>query len=87
MPEAPILQIDSLSVSFGKGKKMLEVLHKISFDLNQNEIAGLVGESGSGKSVTSLAIMGLLPKGIGRITSGSITFNQTPLTALSQKEL
>lgn len=87
MPEAPILRIDSLSVSFGKGKKMLDVLHDISFELNQNEIVGLVGESGSGKSVTSLAIMGLLPKGLGRITSGSITFNQTPLTSLSKKEL
>ncbi len=53
----------------------------------QNEVLGIVGESGSGKSVTSLAVMGLLPKGILQVTDGSITFNGRDVSALSQKEL
>ena len=51
-----------MSISFGSSKKQVEVIHDISFDINENEILGVVGESGSGKSVTSMAILGLLPK-------------------------
>ncbi len=83
MSRGPILQLDGLSVAFGKGKKKQQVLHEISFDLHENEILGLVGESGSGKSVSSLAIMGLLPKKISKITAGKIIYNQTKLSELS----
>lgn len=77
----PILTINDLSISFGKN----EVIHHISYHLNQNEILGIVGESGSGKSVSSLAILGLLPKKISKITSGSIIYNNEDLTTLSSK--
>ncbi|WP_010520544.1 ABC transporter ATP-binding protein [Aquimarina agarivorans] len=66
----PLLKVTNLSVAFN-GKN---VLHNISFSLTENSILGVVGESGSGKSVTSLAIMGLLPTKIATITSGSIEF-------------
>ena len=46
----------------------------------------MVGESGSGKSISSLALMGLLPKGISKITNGSILFNGQHLTELSDKD-
>lgn len=81
MPQKIILSIKNLSISFGKN----EVIHNISYHLNQNEILGIVGESGSGKSVSSLAILGLLPKKISKITSGSIVFNGIDLTTLSSK--
>ena len=77
----PILTINDLSIAFGKD----EVIHHISYHLNQNEILGIVGESGSGKSVSSLAILGLLPKKISKITSGSIIYNNEDLTTLSSK--
>ncbi|AXP80512.1 Glutathione import ATP-binding protein GsiA [Mariniflexile rhizosphaerae] len=77
----PILTINDLSIAFGKN----EVIHHISYHLNQNEILGIVGESGSGKSVSSLAILGLLPKKISKITSGSIMYNNEDLTTLSSK--
>ncbi|CAM1350120.1 ABC transporter ATP-binding protein [Tenacibaculum insulae] len=54
-----MLQVKSLEISF---KNAPSVVSNISFDLNKNEIVGIVGESGSGKSITSLAILGLLPK-------------------------
>lgn len=81
MPEKPSLKIKNLSISFGNE----EVIHHISYHLNQNEILGLVGESGSGKSVSSLAILGLLPKKIAKINSGSIVYNNEDLTTLSPK--
>ncbi|MCF7559658.1 ABC transporter ATP-binding protein [Sabulilitoribacter multivorans] len=76
-----ILSFKNLSISFGEN----EVIHNISYHLNKNEILGIVGESGSGKSVSSLAILGLLPKKISKITTGSIIFNNTDLTTLSSK--
>ena len=81
MNKTPILKVENLSISFGKN----EVIHNIYYQLNQNEILGIVGESGSGKSVSSLAILGLLPKKISKINSGSITYNKVDLTILSPK--
>lgn len=81
MPEKTVLSITNLSISFGKN----EVIHNISYHLNKNEILGIVGESGSGKSVSSLAILGLLPKKVSKINSGSIIFNKEDLTTLSSK--
>ncbi|WP_242120188.1 ABC transporter ATP-binding protein [Aestuariivivens sediminicola] len=79
----PLIQIKDLSISFGN----TEVIHNISYDLHNNEILGIVGESGSGKSVSSLAILGLLPKNAGRVTSGSIIYQDKNLLQLSNKAL
>lgn len=81
MQESPILKIENLSISFGNN----EVIHNISYVLNQNEILGIVGESGSGKSISSLAILGLLPKKISKINFGSIIYNEDDLTILKPK--
>ncbi|KJD36811.1 ABC transporter ATP-binding protein [Tamlana sedimentorum] len=81
MDKAPILSINNLKISFGKN----EVIHGISYQVFENEILGIVGESGSGKSVSSLAILGLLPKKISKITSGSISYNNQELTTLPSK--
>ncbi|WP_100610420.1 ABC transporter ATP-binding protein [Confluentibacter lentus] len=81
METKTILTVENLSISFGEN----EVIHGISYHLNQNEILGIVGESGSGKSVSSLAILGLLPKKISKINSGSIIYNNQDLTTLSSK--
>lgn len=81
MEKKPILNIKNLSISFGK----TEVIHNISYHLNENEILGIVGESGSGKSVSSLAVLGLLPKKISEITRGEIIFENDNLVNLSDK--
>ena len=70
----PLLRVQNLSVSFLNAGAFHKVTHEISFELLPGRVLGIVGESGSGKSVTSLAIMGLLPKDFARIESGSITF-------------
>ncbi|MFL1010652.1 ABC transporter ATP-binding protein [Flavisericum labens] len=81
MENKPILNINNLSISFGKN----EVIHNISYYLNQNKILGIVGESGSGKSVSSLAILGLLPKKISSISNGEIIYHDQNLIGLSDK--
>ncbi len=82
-----LLHIDNLTISARKQGQWTPIVKGSNFTLHQNEVLGIVGESGSGKSVTSLALMGLLPKGILQITAGSITFNGTDVSVLSQKEL
>jgi peptide/nickel transport system ATP-binding protein len=86
MTEQPLLQIQNLSLAFVNKNEENEVVKNVSFTLNKNEILGIVGESGSGKSVTTLAIMGLLPKKIAKIKSGEILFNGKSLLGLSEKE-
>ncbi len=85
MTKSPLLSVQELVVSFGKKGKATEVLHTISFDVHENEILGIVGESGSGKSVTSLSIMGLLPKKTAH-TSGTIFFENKDLLKTDEKE-
>lgn len=80
-----ILAVKNLSISFFNKQKEKEIIHNISYDLYENEILGIVGESGSGKSVSSLAILGLLPKKISKITNGSILYKAQDLTTLNAK--
>lgn len=76
-----LLSVENLKISFGKK----EVIKTISFEIFENEILGIVGESGSGKSVTSLALMGLLPKNLAKITSGNIIYKSHDITNLRGK--
>ncbi|SED27490.1 ABC transporter ATP-binding protein [Rhodobacter sp. 24-YEA-8] len=67
------LEIRDLTVTFGGSKDALTVVDAVSLTVAPGEILALVGESGSGKSMTSLAVMGLLPPAArveGRITVG-----------------
>lgn len=87
MNNEPLLSINNLEISFKKEKGFNAVIKNISYQLNHNEILGIVGESGSGKSVSSLAIMGLLPSSISKITQGSIVFNSKNIADIKAKEL
>lgn len=83
---AGLLEVKELEVTFsGRGSESV-LLDKISFSLNEGEILCVVGESGCGKSITSLALMGLLPAG-GSVTSGEVLFDGKDLLKLSEKEL
>ena len=86
MSKTPLLSVENLSIFFGSKKAKKEVIHDISFSLRKNKILGIVGESGSGKSVTSLAIMGLLPSKKTKI-AGKICFEGSDLLQLDDKSL
>ena len=92
-PERPaasseaLLKVRDLSVTFGtKGKKPFTAVDGVSFDVRAGQTVGLVGESGCGKSVTSMAIMGLLPKRGNKVT-GTVEFEGTDLLGLSDSEM
>jgi len=80
-----MLQIKELTISFKLEDSQIQVINGVHFVLDKNEILGIVGESGSGKSVTSLAILGLLPKNKTTI-KGSILFHEDELLNRSEKE-
>lgn len=72
----PLLCIQDLSIDFVSSVGNTRALKGISFTVQKGEIVALVGESGSGKSVTSLAILQLLPSPPASYTSGSILFSE-----------
>ncbi|MFK7833292.1 MAG: ABC transporter ATP-binding protein [Winogradskyella sp.] len=86
MAKEKLLTVEALNISFFKKQIEKEIIKHISFETYKNEIVAVVGESGSGKSISSLALMGLLPKQISKITSGSIQFEDRNLVGLSEKE-
>lgn len=86
MSNTKLLSVKNLSISFFSNKIESKIINNISYNLYENEILGIVGESGSGKSVSSLAILGLLPKRISKITNGTIIFEDNDLTQCNSKE-
>ncbi|MDQ3628218.1 MAG: ABC transporter ATP-binding protein [Actinomycetota bacterium] len=84
-PDAPLLAVRDLSVTFGRrGQEPLEAVSQVSFTVRPGEHVGLVGESGSGKSVTSLAIMGLLPAAGVRV-EGVVSYRDQDLLTMRSK--
>jgi peptide/nickel transport system permease protein len=77
-PAGALLSVRRLSVSFPGQEGDVRVVEDVTFDVAAGEIVGIVGESGSGKSVTTAAVIGLLP-GAGRIDGGSVLFGGTDL--------
>jgi len=80
---SPLLEVTDLRIAFGRSHR--EVVHGISFGLEQGERLGLIGESGSGKTVTALAVMGLLAENA--YVSGSIRLAGRELVGLRDSEL
>jgi len=68
-----VLDVNNLQVQFATDEKIVQAVNGISFQVDAGQVLGIVGESGSGKSVTSLAIMGLLPPTTANVT-GEIRF-------------
>ncbi|MER7074162.1 ABC transporter ATP-binding protein [Terrabacter sp. NPDC000476] len=79
---APLLRVQDLHVEFRTRAGVVEPIRGLSFDLAPGETLAVLGESGSGKSVTAQAVMGLLPRPAGRISSGRVLFDGEDLAAL-----
>ncbi|AFK54854.1 oligopeptide/dipeptide ABC transporter ATP-binding protein [Tistrella mobilis] len=77
-----LLDIDGLTVTFGTGDRAFRAVDGVSLSVDAGEVLGIVGESGSGKSVSSLAVMGLLPP-TARVEAQRLTFAGTDLLSLS----
>ena len=82
----PLLSVEDLRVQFWTSRGTVHAVNGISFDVAPGDTLGIVGESGCGKSVTSLAILGILPRA-GKVTSGTAMFGDRDLFRLSDREL
>ena len=82
-----ILEVDGLEVQFHTDEGIVRAVNGISYSLKAGEALGIVGESGCGKSVSSLAVMGLVPRPVGRIVAGNVRFQGQDLLTLSHSEM
>jgi peptide/nickel transport system ATP-binding protein len=82
-----LLAVDGLNVAFASVQGWLHVVDDVGFTVAPGETLGLVGESGCGKTVSSLAVIGLIPKRSGRVQARSLRFDGRDLAALSPGEM
>lgn len=92
MDEKRLLEVRDLKVHFFTDDGVVKAVDGVSFHVDKGETLAVVGESGSGKSVTSLAIMRLIPTPPGRIVGGEVLFRGKDgqvrdLTRLSEAEM
>ncbi|MFC7704430.1 ABC transporter ATP-binding protein [Plastorhodobacter daqingensis] len=87
MTTGPVLTVAGLEVSVSTEGGLRPLVQDLSFSLARGETLAIAGESGSGKSITSLAIMGLLPPPAVRVTGGAIHLGDTDLTRLPERRL
>ena len=80
----PVLSVEGLTVSVRAGGQDRPLVEGLSFRLAPGETLAIAGESGSGKSITSLAVMGLLPPPAVRATAGRVMLGGTDLLALPE---
>lgn len=82
-----LLSVRNLCVDFHSPEGIVRAVNNVSFDVPRGKTVGLVGESGSGKSVTSLAIMQLIPNPPGEISSGEIFFEGQDLLKKDESDM
>lgn len=82
-----LLEVKNLKTHFFSKNKVFPVVDGLDFKVKKGETLAIVGESGSGKSITSLSIMGLVPKPGGKIVEGEIIFDGADLVSLSENEM
>jgi peptide/nickel transport system ATP-binding protein len=81
-----IMQVENLSIGFQSAGKLKTVVKNLAYELYAGETLAIVGESGSGKSISSLALLGLLPKSA-VIESGSIRLNGKDILSMNAQAL
>ncbi|MFZ3581746.1 ABC transporter ATP-binding protein [Loktanella sp. DJP18] len=86
-PDDIVLSARGLTVSVRSDSGLMPLVRDVTFDLRRGETLAIAGESGSGKSITSLAIMGLLPPPAVRVTGGSIALGERVLTTLPEGQM
>ncbi len=82
-----LLQVRDLRVQFGHGPRAVRAVDGVDFAIRRGETFALLGESGCGKSMSALALLQLVPRPAGRITSGEVWFDGQDLLALSEQQM
>ena len=86
MEEKKLLEIKDLSVTYRTEDGTVYAVNHLNLEVGQKETLGFVGETGAGKTTTAMTILGLLPKLVGKVTSGEILFNGKDMLKISDKE-
>ena len=86
MTEELLLDVRNLKVHFYTEAGVVEALDGVDFDIGYNEAVGIVGESGCGKTVTSHAILRIIPAN-GRIVEGKVLYKGHDLLDLNEKQM
>ena len=81
-----LLNVENLKTYFYTEEGVVKAVDGVSFSIYEDEIIGLVGETGCGKSVTALSILQVV-RAPGKIIDGDITFKDTKLLSLTDKEM
>ena len=82
-----LLSVKNLSIDFDTSDGIIRVVDGVEFNLNAGECIGIVGESGSGKSMTSLALLRLIPGPHGKISTGSIELDGKDINQIPVQEM
>ncbi|SMD01490.1 ABC transporter ATP-binding protein [Sporomusa malonica] len=85
MMKQPLLSVEGLEVVIRQKNKVVPVVQKLSFQIEQGEVFGLVGESGCGKTLTCLSLLNLLPAGIHK-TGGDICLDGKAVEGLAAEK-
>lgn len=82
-----ILRVNDLQTEFISDDSVVRVLNGVSFEVRAGKTLGLVGESGCGKSVTSMSILGLLPKPYGNVVGGEVLYRGVDLLSVPAEKM
>ncbi|HEY8500099.1 MAG TPA: ABC transporter ATP-binding protein [Clostridia bacterium] len=82
-----LLEINDLYVQYNTDEAVVYALNGINLSIDHGETLGLVGETGAGKTTLAYSIMGLLPKNVGKITRGTILYNDVNILNASVTEM
>jgi len=82
-----LLKVENLRVEYHTDESIVYAVNGVDLEVKTGETLGLIGETGAGKTSIALSIMRLLPERTGKITSGTITLNNTDITKASESEM
>jgi len=83
--DSPILEVRDLTVTFPNSNGDVKAVRGVNYSVRPGEFLGIVGESGSGKSVSSMAVMGLLPSNA--VVEGSISYRGRELLGMPDEQM
>jgi oligopeptide/dipeptide ABC transporter ATP-binding protein len=86
MTTEPVLSVEGLTIDLPGGAVQPGLVEDVTFDVHKGRSTALIGESGCGKTLTSMAILGLLPESV-RVVAGSVRFDGVDLLTCSRREL
>ncbi|MDY8047068.1 ABC transporter ATP-binding protein [Paenibacillus polymyxa] len=82
-----LLEVTNLRTEFKTAAGTIRAVDGVDLSVGKGETLGIVGESGCGKSITSLSIMQLLPKGLGKVVAGEVRFNGENMLDFSERKM